>query len=232
VLCPSEFTARELSRHGLRAPAVVISNGVTDAFRPIPAGSGPSFDGRVMIISVGRLAAEKRHDLLIEAVRRSRHATRIQLVILGAGPRRQELERLGATLPNPIVFGFLPTEQLVPYYAAAALCVHASEVEVEGMAALEALACGTPCLVADSPKSATPQFAIDERYLFTSGSRESLVARLDALLDDPATLHADRTRALALASRFSFEESARRLEALYADVLLQPRRVPPTRSPS
>jgi len=54
----------------------------------------------------------------------------------------------------------------------------------------------------------------------------------DALLDDPATLHADRTRALALASRFSFEESARRLEALYADVLLQPRRVPPTRSPS
>jgi 1,2-diacylglycerol 3-alpha-glucosyltransferase len=219
VICPSDFTERELRRYGLRAPAVVISNGVPSIFRPAPPGTGPSFGDKVMVLTVGRLAAEKRHDLLIEAVRRSRHAARIQLVILGTGPRRDELERLGARLPSPPVFGFLPTAELIPYYSAAVLCVHASEVEVEGMAALEALACGTPCLVADSPRSATPQFALDERYRFTSNSLDSLVAKLDALLDDPVRLGADRETALELAKAYRFEDSVEKLIALYGEVL-------------
>ena len=219
VICPSEFTARELQRHGLRAPSVVVSNGVPPMFRPSPPGTGPAFGDKVMVLSVGRFASEKRHDLIIEAVRRSRHAGRIQLVMLGAGPRRDELERLGAALPHPPVFGFFPTVELVPYYGAAALCVHASEVEVEGMAALEALACGAPCLIADSPRSATPQFALDDQYLFTSGSVDSLTTRLDALLDNPAALAADRAAALALAARFSFENSYARLLGVYEDVL-------------
>jgi len=219
VICPSDFTERELRRYGLRAPSVVISNGVPSIFRPAPSGTGPSFGEKVMVLTVGRLAAEKRHDLLIEAVRRSRHAARIQLVILGTGPRRDELERLGAMLTNPPIFDFVSTEDLIPYYSAAVLCVHASEVEVEGMAVLEALACGTPCLVADSPRSATPQFALDERYLFTSGSLDALVAKLDALLDDPVRLGADRERALELARSYRFEVSAERLIALYGEVL-------------
>jgi len=92
-------------------------------------------------------------------------------------------------------------------------------VEVEGMAALEALACGAPCLIADSPRSATPQFALDDRYLFTSGSVDSLTQRLDALLDDPAMLAADRARALELAARFGFENSCAELLSVYRDVL-------------
>ena len=219
VVCPSGFTERELRRYGLRAPSVVISNGVPSIFRPAPPGTGPSFGDKVMVLTVGRLAAEKRHDLIIEAVRRSRHAARVQLVILGTGPRRDELERLGAMLKNPPVFGFVPTEDLIPYYSAAVLCVHASEVEVEGMAALEALACGAPCLIADAPRSATPQFALDERYRFASGSPDALVAKLDALLDDPVRLGADRERALELARSYRFELSAEKLVALYGEVL-------------
>ncbi len=218
VICPSEFTRRELTRYGLKSPAVVISNGVPPEFRPSPPGAGPGYGGKVMLLAVGRLAREKRHDLLIEAVRRSRHAARLQLVILGAGPLRAELERQGATLPNPPVFGFLPTEELVPYYGAATLCVHASEVEAECMSVLEALACGTPCLIADSPRSATPQFALSERYLFRSGSLESLVERLDALLDDASGLAADRGAALNLAGEYRIEASVARLLDVYREV--------------
>jgi 1,2-diacylglycerol 3-alpha-glucosyltransferase len=219
VVCPSEFIQQELLRFGLRAPSVVISNGVPSNFRPASAFTGPNFGDKLAVLTVGRLAAEKRHDLLIEAVRRSRHAARIQLVILGVGPRLRELERLGATLPNPPVFGFLPSEELVQYYSAAALCVHASEVEVEGMAVLEALACGTPCLVADAPRSATPQFALAARYRFVAGSVASLRERLDALLDDPAALAADRVAALQLAARYRLEASCERLAQVYEEVL-------------
>ena len=174
VVCPSGFTERELRRYGLRAPSVVISNGVPSIFRPAPPGTGP---------------------------------------------RRDELERLGAMLTNPPIFDFVSTEDLIPYYSAAVLCVHASEVEVEGMAALEALACGAPCLIADAPRSATPQFALDERYRFASGSPDALVAKLDALLDDPVRLGADRERALELARSYRFELSAEKLVALYGEVL-------------
>ena len=74
-------------------------------------------------------------------------------------------------------------------------------------------------LAARSRASATPQFAIDERYRFASGSAASLGARMDALLDDAATLAADRAAALALASKYRFEASYERLVGVYEDVL-------------
>ena len=63
---------------------------------------------------------------------------------------REELEERGKGLTNPPVFRFLKTEELVHWYSAGSLCVHASEVEVECMSVLEAMACGLPCLIADS----------------------------------------------------------------------------------
>ena len=88
VICPSAFAERELKSRGLKTPTDVISNGVPPAFRPMPPGGGsvPDFGGKFVLLSVGRLAREKRHELVIDAVRRSPHEARIQLVILGDGP--------------------------------------------------------------------------------------------------------------------------------------------------
>jgi glycosyltransferase involved in cell wall biosynthesis len=98
------------------------------------------------------------------------------------------------------------------------LLVHASEVVREGMAVLEALACGTPALVARAPRSAVRQFALSEDFLFRPGDPDDLARRLDALLDAPERLRAARPAALARADGFRFEDSVRRLEALYLRV--------------
>lgn len=215
VICPSSFAEKELRSRGLKAPTTVISNGVPAEFRPVPPGGAPDFGGKFALLSVGRLAREKRHELVIDAVRRSRHRERIQLVILGDGPMREELEAKGCDLPNPPVFNFLGKEELIHWYGAGDLCVHASEVEVECMSVLEAQACGLPCLIANSSRSATPQFALSADHLFQSGNVDDLVQKLDRLVDDPARLSADRVASEKAASAYSIESSFEKLLQVY-----------------
>lgn len=220
VVCPSAFAEAELKRRGLKAPTTVISNGVPPGFRPVPPGGGsvPDFDGRFVLLSVGRLAREKRHELVIDAVRRSPHEARIQLVILGDGPMREELEERGKGLTNPPVFRFLKTEELVHWYSAGSLCVHASEVEVECMSVLEAMASGLPCLIARSSRSATQQFALSEEYLFESGSLADLAAKLNRLIEQPAALAAARGSSVRAAEGYRIEASLEKLLGVYRAV--------------
>jgi glycosyltransferase involved in cell wall biosynthesis len=96
--------------------------------------------------------------------------------------------------------------------------VHASEVELEGMAVLDAMASGTPALIARAPASAARQFAVSEEFLFDAGDPPDLARRLDALLDAPERLRAARATCLARAQSFRFEASLARLEDLYERV--------------
>jgi len=227
VLCPSAFAERELRRYGLRVPSAVISNGVPPEYRPLPREECERFEGKFTILSVGRLAKEKRHDLLIEAVRKSRHEGRIQLVILGDGPQKARLEELGKVLTHAPVFRWLKPHELIRYYGGADLCVHAADVEVECMSVLEAMACGLPCVIARSPLSATSQFALSDDFLFEAGSREELTARIDRWIDDPAGLERAREGYREAAQRYRVEVSVDKLVELYRQVIAGRRPVKP-----
>jgi len=214
VICPSAFAEAELRRYGLRVPTTVISNGVPEQFRRVP-GELLAEDGKFVVLTVGRLAIEKRHDLIVDAIRRSRHEQRIQLVILGDGPLREKLTVRARGLTNPPRFGFVPSDELPRYYSAADLFIHAAEVELEGMSVLEAMACGAPCLIARAPKSASSEFAPDPRYLFESGSVEDLTQKIDSLLDHPEHLKEAGAAAARVAREYRIERSLARLERVY-----------------
>ncbi len=66
------------------------------------------------------------------------------------------------------------------------LYVHTSDAEIEAMSCMEAFACGLVPVIADSPRSATPQFALDERSLFPAGDSVALASRIDWWIDHPA----------------------------------------------
>ena len=101
LVCPTAFGVEELRRRGLTVPADVVSNGIPPQFHPGPAEREPDHRGTFLVLSVSRLAKEKRIDVIVEAVRRSRHAGRIQLVLCGHGPEEARLRRQSAVLPRP-----------------------------------------------------------------------------------------------------------------------------------
>ncbi len=218
VVCPSAFALDQLRAHGLRAHAEVISNGAPPEFGPSTLERPARHRGKVLVLAVGRLAPEKRLDVTIEGIRRSRNAGRIQPVVTGRGPEESAIRRLAAALPIPAEIGYVTDGELRRLLATADLLVHASEYELEGMAVLEALACGTPALVARAPGSAAQQFALSPDFLFEAGDPRDLARRLDRLVETPSALHDARALARALAERHPLADSVRRLEQLYLRV--------------
>ncbi len=93
VLSPSQFAKTMLEKNGIKVPVEVISNGLPEQFKPGEYQPRPEFSGKFVILMVGRFAKEKRHDLVIQAIKQSQYADRIQLVITGQGPLREEIEQ-------------------------------------------------------------------------------------------------------------------------------------------
>ena len=59
------------------------------------------------------------------------------------------------------------------------LYVHAADVEIEAIACIEAFSSGLVPVIANSEKSATPQFAMDERSLFKAGDSAELSEKIE-----------------------------------------------------
>ncbi len=221
VLCPTAFAAQKLRDHHLTTPTAIISNGVppdvAQAMAANPPKHGPR-TGPFFILAVGRFAAEKRQDVIIEAVRRSRHRDAIRLVLSGWGPLEAELRRLASGLPNGAEIGFLPREALLDDYRTADLFIHAGEVELEGMSVLESMSAGVPALIADAPESAASKLALDD-FTFPAGDAATLAAKIDALIESPAKLDAARPLYRERARQFDFDASVAKLVGLYRTVI-------------
>jgi len=165
------------------------------------------------------MAAEKRQDVLIEAVHRSRHRDRIRLVLAGPGTLAPALRRRAERLPLPPEIGFVDRPRLEQLLETADVFVHPSDVELEGMAVLEAMAIGLPVLVSDSAESAAADFALDDRFRFRSGDARALAERLDALVDRPDVLRDAGVRYAALARTLDFGASVEHLVEVYRSVV-------------
>ena len=215
IHCPSTFIAAQLRHHGYRARLHVISNGVGSSFRPGPARVRGA-DEPFRILMVGRFSPEKRQDVLIRAVRRSRHAARIQLHFAGHGPREKRLRRMASKLANPAQFGYYSQEELIELIRSCDLYVHASDVEIEGVSCMEAFSCGLVPIISDSRRSATGQFALEARNLFRSGDPSSLAERIDGWIDDPAALDAASDTYARYAELYAVDRSVKAIERVYA----------------
>lgn len=186
IHCPSAFIAGQLKDHGYEAELSVISNGVDDVFVPNPQQKAKrGDDGVLKVLMIGRLSKEKRQDLIIEAVKKSKYSDRIQLYFAGRGPKESDYRHLSKGLSHPPVFGFYSTADLVDLINSCDLYVHASDAEIEGISCMEALSCGLVPVISDSKLSATAQFALDKRSLFRAGDASDLARQMDYWFDHP-----------------------------------------------
>ncbi len=225
VICPTGFAQRKLLAYGLPAPTYVVSNGTPPDLAAALVGPPvreAQYADFFTILAAGRLAVEKRQDVLIEAIRRSRHRDRIKLVLAGAGPLEEKLRAQAESLPNGAEIGFLPRSRLANFFATADLFVHCGEVELEGIAVIEAMSMGLPVLVTQSSESAASEFALDDDFRFPAGDAAALAARIDALIDKPELLANGRARYLKAAAALDFDSSVQSLTDIYYSVLDRP----------
>jgi len=193
VHTPSQFMANEIISRNYKAKMHPISNGIQDAF--MAAGerkkairksqSVSQKDGVFKIMMIGRLSQEKRQDVIINAVKYSKYADRIQLVFAGRGPEYNHYVELGKDLRHQPQFIYVGRDELIENLLDTDLYVHASDMESEAISCIEAFATGLVPVIANSHVSATPQFALDGRSLFIPGDPKDLARAIDYWLDHP-----------------------------------------------
>jgi glycogen synthase len=122
------------------------------------ARAGLAAPGELLVLLVGRLVYEKGFHLALDALaplvrERGRGRAAVRFVVVGTGTAEEDLRRqarrLGVERAGTFL-GWVGDERLRELYAAADACIVPSIYEPFGIVALEAMAAGCPCVVADT----------------------------------------------------------------------------------
>jgi glycosyltransferase involved in cell wall biosynthesis len=228
ILAVSEFTKNELVRLLSVPPEkITVTHNACDArFHPPASPSIDAFRARHglperFILFVGTLEPRKNLPTLLEAYARIASRTDVPLIIGGGKGWLYDavfarLEALG--LRDRVHFpGFLASEELPLWYAAATVFVFPSRWEGFGIPPLEAMACGTPVVTSNS--SSLPEVVGDAGLMVGPDDIDGMGEAILRVLDD-AELRAElRERGLRQAQRFSWHISAERTLRVYEQVL-------------
>jgi glycosyltransferase involved in cell wall biosynthesis len=146
VLAPTRRVQAELDARGFAARTRIWGRGVdTELFTPYRRDEAlrhELLDGaETLLLSVGRISAEKGVAMLFDAYREL-DPQRVRLVVVGDGPSRRELE---ASAPPGVCFrGELHGAELASAYASADVFCFPSQTDTFGQVVLEASASGLP----------------------------------------------------------------------------------------
>jgi len=182
-----------------------------------------------LVLLVGRLVYEKGFQLALDALPGViERVEDVRFLVAGSGTHEAELktqaQRLGLA-EHGVFLGWIGDDALHSLYRIADLCVVPSIYEPFGLVALEAMASGCPCIVADTGglrEVVPPGERVGLR--FNGGDAEHLGVMIERLLVDDEL----RDRLVAEASEhvlsFDWDDIARRTHTIYSE--LAPRRSP------
>ena len=178
-----------------------------------------------LVLLVGRLVYEKGFQLALDAMGGRdgvvHRAGRVRFLVAGSGTHEAELRkqarRLGL-MRHGTFMGWIGDDMLHSLYRIADLCVVPSIYEPFGLVALEAMASGCPCIVADTGglREVVPNEDVGLR--FRSRDPRSLAEMMERMLTDDEL----RERLVAEASdhvrRFDWADVARQTARIYDEL--------------
>jgi glycosyltransferase involved in cell wall biosynthesis len=226
VLTCSEHSRQDIVRLcGLPADRVHVAYGAPDPiFAPQDRAVAQSRMRAVLgcdspyVLYVGTLEPRKNIETLLRAFAAVKDCHPHRLLFVGAtgwnmGHLTGLIEELGlvdrVSLP-----GYLPTRQdLVAAYSAADLFVLPSHYEGFGLPLVEAMACGCPAIASNT--SCLPEVGGDAVCYFPAPDDTSLAQSMTNLLGNPELRGAMSAKGLVQAKRFAWDDTARRILALY-----------------
>jgi len=183
IVCTTAYAAEEFDRIG-RATTRVALGVDLDAFAP--ERLNPAARARycapeeVLLVMASRLSREKRPTVAIEAVGHLVAAGRaVRLVCAGSGPIAADVERAADGLPVSFL-GFVPDRaEFATLLACADAVIAPGPIETFGLAALEALASGTPVVV--HAASALPE-VVGDAGVAVDGTAEGFARGVEEVL--------------------------------------------------
>jgi glycogen synthase len=205
---------------------VVIPNGI-DPSELRPAGDLQALRSRFaqpsekLVLLVGRLVYEKGFQLALDALPSVvERVENVRFLVAGSGTHEEELkaqsERLGLSAHGSFL-GWIGDDVLHSLYRIADLCVVPSIYEPFGLVALEAMASGCPCIVADTGglREVVP---VGERVglRFNGGDAEHLGVMIERLLVDEQLRERLVTEASEHVLRFDWDDIAQQTRGVYS----------------
>lgn len=223
IVCISESTRNDLLRMypDIHAPVTIAYPGVSAAFRP---DVERTLDlPEPYILHVGNRTSYKDGDTLLRAFAAVAGDFPEQtLLLVGGGPLTRSEQALltssgGSALVGRVVQRTLPDALVPAAYAQAAATVFPSRYEGFGLPAVEAMASGSPLLLADT--SSLPEVGGSAARYFPPGDDAALASLLAEVLSDSSSAAEMRRRGLAQAARFTWSGYARANVDAYRAVL-------------
>jgi phosphatidylinositol alpha 1,6-mannosyltransferase len=223
TLCPSEATLEELRSKAFHPRLGIWSRGV-DSDLYSPARRSPEVrrrlapDGDVLLLYVGRLAGEKRLDVLMEAFPKVRDASkqRVELVLVGDGPWGDDLRKRSE--PGGHLTGYLTGTDLAEAYAAADIFVFASDTETFGNVVAEAMASALPVVGADRGGVRSTIDHGETGFRAVPGSADDFARYLLTLVDDEELRRRMGTEGRARAEGMSWTRILDGVVSVYEEV--------------
>jgi glycosyltransferase involved in cell wall biosynthesis len=219
-LAISESTRDDLSARGIPASRVAVVHCGMNHERyhvdpAVPKAAAPT------VLYIGRLRRYKGVDWVMRAWPAVRRAVPdARLVVIGDGPHRAVLERAATHegLEQSVEFlGFLPAAEKVRRLQEAWVLVQPSPKEGWGLTVVEAGACRTAVVAADSPGLRDSVRRDETGLLVPNGNDTALAAALRNVLTDAALRERLAASGVRWAARFTWPDCARRsLDALLA----------------
>lgn len=225
VTTPTATAARILRAQKIRVPISPVSCGVdTHRFEPHPRTNRSGIlrkygldPVKKTIFFVGRIDAEKRLDVIVDALHRL-NRTDVQFAITGKGEYRPTLEaQISALgLSGTVRFtGYVPAEDLPALINDIDIFAMPSEAELQSIATLEAMATAKPVLAADA--RALPELVQTNinGYLFSAGDVADATRGLAMMLDHPQKWRDWGEASWKKAQPHGLENTIRQYENLY-----------------
>jgi 1,2-diacylglycerol 3-alpha-glucosyltransferase len=221
VIAPSHDLATEIRAERVAVIPTGVDVPAIAAREPIDPRPRVGWPGdAVVVVTMGRLAAEKRVDIVLDAFALAADDDGLRLLIIGDGPAGEDLRTRAARpdLAGRVAFtGRLPHGDALATVAACDVFAFASRTETQGLVLAEALACGVPVVarrgpgVAESVRHGIDGLIVDDA--------EGLSGAIAALASDAERRGEMAVAARAGADRFDLRACIGQVESLYRELL-------------
>ena len=227
----SHAEQQEAEQTGAKVPSVIIPLGIdTAAFEKLPRPESflnrfPQARGKKLVLFLSRLDAKKGLDMLLPAfVAVKRRQPQAMLIVAGNGEKEftDNLQRQSVKLglANDILWpGFLAGTEKLSAFSVATVFVLPSYSENFGIALVEALAAGLPC-VTTTGVAVSKEIAANNAGIVVPPNEIGLAAALDKLLADEVLCERLGGNARRLAqAQFSLVALREALLKLYCEII-------------